>query len=142
VSDLTAAQWREIEGAVVNALVQDSAAVHPRPIWAIELGKLRTILKKSRRSIDQNSLLWALYTDALKQGGETLGGWTTADLHEYMLGEYHGWVVCDALGMKRKKPAKRSSRLTKMEFSDFVSFVVQRFAEHGIILELPGDVAA
>jgi hypothetical protein len=29
-----------------------------------------------------------------------------------------------------------------MEFSDFVAFVVQRFAEHGIVLELPEDVAA
>lgn len=106
----------------------------------VGLGDLRNILKKSRRTNDQNALLWALYSDALKQGGETLGGWTTSDIHEYMLGEFFGWQVCEAFGRKRQKPARRSSRLAKMEFSDFVAFVVQRFAEHGIVLELPGEL--
>jgi hypothetical protein len=108
----------------------------------IALGDLRTVIKKSRRSNDQNALLWALYSDAIKLGGEALGGWTKDDIHEYMLGEYHGWERTNALGMSRLKPKQRSSRLTKMEFSDFVAFVVQRFAEHGIVLELPEDVAA
>jgi hypothetical protein len=56
-----------------------------------------------------------------------------------MLGEYHGWIKCEAFGRVRMKPKKRSSRLTKMEFSDFVEFVVRKFAEHGIVLELPGE---
>ena len=132
MSDLTASQWRDIEQAALS--------FPARTEKFIALGALRTIIKKARRSNDQNALLWALYSDALKQGGETLGGWTTEDVHEYMLGEYHGWEVHEAFGRKRMKPVKRSSRLTKMEFSDFVAFVVQRFAEHGIILELPGDL--
>jgi ribosomal protein S1 len=40
------------------------------------------------------------------------------------------------------KPKKRSSRLTKQEFGDFVDFVVRKFAENGIVLELPGEQAA
>lgn len=127
-TDLSPAIWKEIEAASVNG--------------SIKVGVLRTILRKSRRSTDQNALLWALYDDALKQHSEELGGWTAADIHEFMLGEYHGWEVSEAFGQKRKKPVKRSSRLTKTEFSDFVAFVVQRFAEHGIVLELPGDQAA
>jgi len=131
VTDLTAAQWREIE--------RESVLVgHNYKSAHIALGKLRTILKRKRTN-DQNALLWALYSDAIKLSGEHLGGWTTADIHEYMLGEYHGWQVVEALGMKRQKPVKRSSRLTKQEFSDFVEFVVRRFAEHGIVLQLPGD---
>lgn len=125
MSDLTAAQWREVEK-------------HSERGW-IAVAALRSIIRKSRRSGTQNNLLWALYSDALKQGGETLGGWTTEDLHEYMLGEMYGWEVREALGRKRQTPKHRSSRLTKTEFSDFVEFVVRRFAEHGIVLELPGD---
>lgn len=136
MSDLPASTWREIEKQSIYLPSQNSVGRF------IGLGALRTILRKSRRSNDQNALLWALYSDALKQGGETLGGWTTDDIHEYMLGEYHGWVTCEAFGRKRQKPAKRSSRLSKTEFSDFVAFVVQRFAEHGIVLELPDDLAA
>lgn len=135
MTDLTASTWREIEKAAIYLPGQTSVGRY------IGVGTLKTILKKSKRSNDQNALLWALYSDAMKQGGETLGGWTTADIHELMLGEYFGWEVHEALGRKRQKPVKRSSRLTKMEFSDFVAFVVQRFAEHGIVLELPGEVA-
>ena len=105
----------------------------------VSLDILRNIIKKARRSTDQNALLWALYTDAKAIGGETLGGWTTEDLHEYMLGEHFGWTVHEALGRKRQKPKHRSSRLTKTEFSDFVEFGVRRFAEHGIVLRLPGE---
>lgn len=131
MSDLTAAQWREIEKAAMPIDRQNNLG--------ITLRTLRIIIKKSRRTNDQNALLWALYSDALKQGGEMLGGWSTEDLHEYCLGEHFGWEVREALGRKRQTPKHRSSRLTKTEFSDFVEFVVRRFAEHGIVLELPGD---
>ena len=133
---LTPAQWHEIRDASVY-LPQDGSRNVGR---YIALDKLASILRKARRSSDQNALLWALYTDALRLGGETLGGWSTDDLHEYMLGEFFGWEVHEALGRKRQKPKRRSSRLSKAEFSDFVEFVVQRFAEHGIVLSLPGDL--
>ena len=136
VSDLPRSVWREIEKSAVYFPGATTVGRY------IGVGDLKNILRRSRRSSPQNSLLWALYSDALKQGGETLGGWTTDDIHEYMLGEYFGWQVCEAFGRKRQKPLKRSSRLTKMEFSDFVEFVVRKFAEHGIVLELPGDPQA
>jgi hypothetical protein len=131
MTDLPASTWREIELAALSFPMRTERF--------ISLGALRTIIKKSRRTNDQNALLWALYDDALKQGGEALGGWTREDIHEYMLGEYHGWDKCTAFGRTRLKPKKRSSRLTKMEFSDFVEFVVRKFAEHGLVLELPGE---
>jgi hypothetical protein len=131
MSDLPASTWREIE--------RSALAFPARTEKFISLGALRTIIKKSRRTNDQNALLWALYSDALKQGGEALGGWTTDDVHEYMLGEYWGWDKCTAFGRTRLKPKRRSSRLAKSEFSDFVEFVVRKFAEHGIVLELPGE---
>ena len=133
MSDLPASTWREIEKAAVR--------VHDQRFGlAIRLDVLRSILRRSRRTNDQNALLWALYAEALKLGGETLGGWTTDDIHEYMLGEHFGWERREAFGKVRQKPRRRSSRLAKAEFSDFVEFVVRRFAEHGIVLELPGDL--
>lgn len=135
MSDLTRSQWAEIERQSVY-LPQDGRRSLGRYIGLDELAK---ILRKSRRSGSQNNLLWSLYTDAIRQGGETLGGWTTEDLHEYMLGEFFGWQVHEVLGRKRQKPVRRSSRLTKAEFSDFVEFVVRRFAEHNIVLQLPGE---
>jgi hypothetical protein len=131
VSDLTAAQWQEIESVAVT--------LPSRTERFISLGALRTVIRKTRRTSDQNALLWALYEDAIKKGGEALGGWSRDDVHEYMLGEYWGWDKCTALGRTRLKPKRRSSRLTKQEFSDYVEFVVRKFAEHGIVLELPGD---
>lgn len=136
MSDLPQSTWREIEKSSIYLPGETSVGRY------IGLGALRTILKKSRRSNDQNALLWALYSDALKQGGEALGGWTTEDIHEYMLGEHFGWEKHEAFGRTRMKPKRRSSRLYKTEFSDFVEFVVHRFAEHGIVLELPGEQAA
>lgn len=136
MSDLTQSQWRDIEKASVYLPQEHGLGRY------IGLGVLKNILRKSKRTLDQNALLWVLYADALKQGGEALGGWTSADLHEYMLGEYFGWTEHKALGRTRLKPNRRSSRLTKTEFSDFLAFVVQRFAEHEIVLELPQERAA
>lgn len=138
MTDLTRTQWHEIERQSVY-LPQDGKRGLGRYIG---LSELRNILKKSRRSTDQNALLWALYEDILRMGGETLGGWTRDDLHEYLLGEHFGWEVREAFGAKRQKPMRRSSRLTKTEFSDYIAFIVQRMAEHGIVLSLPGDQAA
>lgn len=133
VSDLSASTWREIEKQSIVLPAYNLGRL-------IEVGKLRTIIRQSRRTSPQNALLWSLYEDAIERGGETLGGWTKEDIHEFMLGEFFGWQVCEAFGRKRQKPKKRSSRLTKTQFSEFVEFVVQRFAEHGIVLELPGDL--
>jgi hypothetical protein len=132
MTDLSAATWQEIEQ---NAVKHDGFKY-------ISVGVLRNILRKSKRTPDQNALLWALYEDALRLGGEALGGWTKDDMHEYMLGEYWGWDEQKAFGRTRLKPKKRSSQRTKLEFADFVEFVVRRFAEHGIVLKLPGEQAA
>lgn len=133
MSELTAAQWHDIEAVAVS--------LPSRAERFISLGALRTVLRKSRRTSDQNKLLWALYDDAIKKGGEALGGWNRTDVHEFMLGEFWGWDKCTAFGRTRLKPKKRSSRLTKQEFSEYVEFVVRKFAEHGVLLELPGEAA-
>lgn len=95
--------------------------------------------KAKRRTVDQNALLWSLYTDAIRQGGEVLAGWEKDDIHELMLIEHFGSREIRLGKRRRLVPLKRSSKLSKMEFADFVEFVVRYFAGHGIVLRLPGD---
>jgi len=106
----------------------------------ILLGRLRTIIRKSRRTNDQNALIHALFDETIKRGGEALGGWTREDIKEWALGEYWGWDKFEAFGRTRLKPKKRSSRMTKTECSDFIEWYVAKMAEHGIVLALPGDM--
>jgi hypothetical protein len=68
----------------------------------------------------------------LEQGGETLGGWTRDDLHEYFLGECFGWEVLEGFGRKRMRPLKRSSGLTKEEFTEYLMFLEQRCLDMGM----------
>jgi hypothetical protein len=135
MSDLTSSQWHAIEKASVY-LPQDGSRALGRYIG---LGKLREIIRKSKRTSDQNALLWTLYSYVLQVGGETLAGWTTDDLHSFLLGEYFGWEKHQAFGMTRVKPKRRSSRLTKAEFSDYIEFIARYMAGHGIVLQLPGE---
>ena len=131
MTDLPASTWREIEE---NASMHDGRK-------QIALGVLRTILKKSKRTLDQNSLIHALFDDTIKLGGEALGGWSREDVKEWALGEYWGWDEYKAFGRTRLKPKRRSSRLTKQEMSDFIEWYVRTMAGHGIVLELPGETA-
>lgn len=138
MTDLPATVWSEIVKASVYLPDVPRGTVGR----FIGIGTLQTIIRKRRRSNDQNALAWALYEDILRLGGESLGGWTKEDLHTYLLGEHFGWERYEAFGMTRQKPRRRSSRLSKTEFADYIEFVVRRMAEHGIILQLPGEQAA
>ena len=95
--------------------------------------------KKPTRSTEQNSLLWALYDDALEIAGEKLAGFDKRDLHELLLIEHFGAQKVTAFGMTKWKANKRSSTLSKVDFASFVDFVVRYFADLGIVLSLPGD---
>ena len=136
MTDLTASTWREIEKSAIYLPGQTSVERY------IGLGTLKTILKKSRRSNDQNALLWSLYEDILRLGGEELRGFTKDELHEFFLIDYFGSETKELFGRKKLRPLRRSSRLTKSEFSDYVEHVVRFAAERGIVLELPGEQAA
>jgi hypothetical protein len=93
--------------------------------------------KKSQRTLSQNALLWQLYADILRKGGTLLDGWEKEDLHNLMLGEHFGWERLEGMGRVRVRPLRRSSRLTKTEFAEFIDFVVRYMANKGIVLETP-----
>ena len=93
---------------------------------------------RPRRSDPQNRYLWGVvYPTILKAG--TLEGWTADDIHDYLLGEHFGWETVEGFGKKRLRPLRRSSKLNKQEFSDFVAFIQRRMAEHGIYVPDPNE---
>jgi hypothetical protein len=96
---------------------------------------------KPQRSQSQNRYLWGIvYPSFLTGGGEALAGWTGEDLHEFFLGEHFGWEMLLGMGRKRVKPLKRSAKLTKQEFSDYVAFIQHKGAAMGIYIPDPEEM--
>jgi hypothetical protein len=90
----------------------------------------------SKRTNQQNKYLWGVvYPNILSSG--KLEGWTAEEVHDYCLGEHFGWETVEGLGRKRIRPIKRSAKLTTPEFQDFIAFIQQRMAEHGIFIPDP-----
>jgi hypothetical protein len=54
-----------------------------------------------------------------------------------MLGEWAGWETLTLGGKTIHKPLRRSSRLNKQDFSDFLEFLSRRAAELGIVIPEP-----
>jgi hypothetical protein len=101
--------------------------------WCVEVSEW-----KKPRTNQQNSFLWGVcYPAILEAGGEALAGWTREDIHEYMLGECFGWETIEGFGRKRVRPIKRSSKLNRQEFSDYLLFLETRCAEMGIVIPEP-----
>jgi NinB protein len=91
------------------------------------------------RSRSQNAYLWAIYGDILEAGGEEMGGWTKDDLHEFFLMNHFGHEVKTLFGKKRLKPLRRSSKLTKVEFVEFVESILRFMAQRGVYIESPEE---
>jgi hypothetical protein len=101
--------------------------------WRLEIFE-----HKATRSDAQNAYLWGcVYPSILKAGGNMLAGWEPEELHEYCLGEHFGWEVLSGFGKKKQRPIRRSSRLSKLEFMDYIAFIQRRMAEHGIFVPDP-----
>ncbi len=118
---------------LANAAIRMVQGLSPDKTWAIEV----TEWKKPRTN-QQNAFLWGVaYPAILEGGGEALAGWTRDDLHEYFLGECFGWETLEGFGRKRMRPLKRSSALTKQEFSEYLNFLEGRCMDMGIVIPEP-----
>jgi hypothetical protein len=101
--------------------------------------KLTVTEWKRTRSNEQNAYLWGVVYKSILQH---LPGWDADDLHEYFLGECFGWETLEGFGRKRLKPVRRSSRLSTLEFSDYVGFIQRTMAAKGIYVPDPGEADA
>ena len=100
--------------------------------WRVEVKEA-----KSTRSEKQNNTLWWIYQTILEMGGEPMGGWTKDDLHEFFLCSHFGTEVHEVFGKKRQVPRRRSSKLGKLEFAQYVDFIYRFMAEQGVVLPDP-----
>lgn len=101
--------------------------------------RVTVALYAARRSDEQNRYLWGV---VYKTICDSLEGWTAQDVHDYCLGEHFGWETLEGFGKKKIRPLRRSSKLTKIEFMDYVAFIQQRMAEHGIYIPDPNEQVA
>ena len=97
--------------------------------------KITVDLYRKTRSDQQNRYLWGVAYKELQDAT----GQPAEDWHDYMLGEYLGWEEYELFGKKKIRPMKRSSKMTTMEFCDFVEFIQSRAAEHGIYIADPNE---
>lgn len=99
--------------------------------WAVESKR-----HAKRRSDQQNRYLWAVCYPAFLAH---LDGWSAEDVHEYMLGEHFGWETLEGFGRKRLRPIRRSSKLSKLEFGEYVEFIQRKAAELGLYVPDPNE---
>jgi len=103
--------------------------------WSVEIQPW-----KPPRTHQQNAFLYGVVYPSLIEGaGELLAGWELQDIHEYFLGEWAGIETITGFGRERTRPLKRSSKLTKQEFSDYLEFISQRCADLGIVIPVPEE---
>jgi hypothetical protein len=102
--------------------------------WRVDVNELRP-----RRSPDQNNYLWGVVYRTVLDTGLREAGWTGDDVHEYFLGEHFGWETIEGLGRKRLRPLRRSSKLNKQEFTDYIAFIQRTMAERGVYVPDPNE---
>lgn len=124
--EITLRKDREDDRAQLKRFIDRLA---PDKAWSVAVKEYRP-----RRSNQQNAYLWGYVYETICKHFE---GWRPDDVHEYMLGERFGWEDVDTMDGPMRVPIRRSSRLSKMEFVDFIAFIQQRAGEHGINIEDP-----
>ena len=113
-------------------------------VWAAKNGS-RLEFKGPRRTLDQNSLLWALLTDVAVHMRKTAGlDYSTDDWKHIFL---HGWGrevrFLPALDGKGVVPVPQSSSdLSKEEMTDFIEFILKEGAERGVPFHNPREPAS
>jgi hypothetical protein len=102
--------------------------------WKVEITEVKRV-----RTDPQNKFLWAMYSDILRLGGEDMAGWSRNDLHDFFLMDHFGTETYEVFGRKRVRAVRRSSRLNKQEFSDYIAHIQQFMAERGVYLASPNE---
>jgi hypothetical protein len=100
----------------------------PARVWSIEV----TEWKKPKTNQQSRYLFGVVYPMIMEAAGESLRGFTRDDLHDFFLGEIWGWETIEGFGRKRLRPLKRTSRMTKQEFTEYLYGIENKCIEMGI----------
>lgn len=114
----------------INTMIRD---LDTEKSWQVSIEEV-----KPKRSLNQNAFLWGVvYPSLLESGGNMLEGFTAQDLHNFFLAEMWGTETLSAFGKTWTRPARRSSTMTKQEFSDYIRYIEDRAADMGLIIPEP-----
>jgi len=121
--------------AFINGLEDDCE-------WEIQIKKYQ----RSRSAAQNNTLFGVVYPPIMLFMG-LKGERDKLELHEYFCGEYFGWETTQILGRTIQRPKRTTTTdqegkkavLTKLEFSQFIDWIVQRAAEHGCVVTMPSE---
>ncbi len=104
----------------------------------VAIGRTKVTVAQAlpRRSDQQNRYLFGVVYPAILKH---LEGWDKEDVHDFCLGSWSGWERLEGLGRVRLRPLRRSSKLSKLEFVDFLSHIQRTMAEKGIYIPDPGE---
>ena len=112
--------------------------------WKIEARPYR-----KDRSAEQNAALWGVAYPPIMEATGLRGEKDKEELHEYMCGEYFGWVEYSILGKRKVRPRRTTTTnedgnrdlLDTVVMADFYGFVQQRAAENGIYVPDPERIS-
>jgi len=104
----------------------------PDRAWQIEV-----IEWKPPKTTQQTRFLWGVVYPCILESSELLAGWHADDLHTYFLEAFGGAEEITGFGRTYTRPIKRSSRMTKKEFTNYLEFISQRCADMGIVIPEP-----
>lgn len=120
----TAASERARVGRIVAALDVDTP-------WRVEVREYRPT-----RTGAQNRYLWSTVYGTI---AKAFDGWRLDDIHEYFLGLHFGVEEIETIAGTRTQPMRRSKRMSKLEFMDYIAHIQEVAAEHGIVIPDPED---
>jgi hypothetical protein len=121
------------KSAIVNSVAVLVRQLDESRAWVVTVEEFRR-----PRTNQQNAFLWGVVYPCIIEAGN-LEGFTPNDVQEWFLGECFGWQTLEGLGRKKVKPVKRSSRLNKQEFSDYLEFISAKCADMGIVIPEPNE---
>jgi len=122
---------RENKARTLSRIVRHIEALGDAVGWEITIKR-----RVKKRSLDQNAYLWGVCYPAIMHG--MLGLFENPDeCHEFCLCEYFGSVEKDILGTRMVFPRRRSSKLTTLEFMDYVDYLQRYWATHNVLIPDP-----
>jgi hypothetical protein len=113
---------------IAVAVTRMTQGLDPARVWSIEV----TEWKKPKTNQQSRYLFGVVYPMIMEAAGESLRGFTRDDLHDFFLGEIWGWETIEGFGRKRLRPLKRTSRMTKQEFTEYLYGIENKCIEMGI----------
>lgn len=110
--------------------------------WQIEISPY----SESRSGAQNRSLFGVIYPQLMEFMGLS-GERDKEDLHEYLCCEYFGSVEKEIMGKAIYRPKRTTTRdetgkratLSKLEFSNFIDWIVRKGAEYGCQITMPRE---